>query len=86
MLAVGRISHQLGLLSQNDLSRLKTVIQKAGLPTEIRQVNMGKIISAMKHDKKVARGKLRFVLPQAIGKAIITDEVSPGLVEKILAD
>ena len=85
MLAAGRISNQMGLLSENDLARLKSAIEKAGLPIEIPGLDTKKLIQSMKHDKKVQRGKIRFVLLKSIGAAFITDEVSPALIEQALA-
>ena len=38
----------------------------------------------MKQDKKVLKGKLRFVLPESLGKVFITDEVNLSLVEQAL--
>ncbi|MBA7712929.1 hypothetical protein ES703_121923 [subsurface metagenome] len=38
----------------------------------------------MKHDKKVLKDRVRFVLLKSIGDAFITDEVSPRLVEQVL--
>jgi len=85
MLAAGRISNRMGMLSGNDLARLKSVIEKAGLPAEIPGLDTKKLIQSMKHDKKVQRGKIRFVLLKSIGAAFITDEVSPALIEQALA-
>ncbi len=84
MLAAGRISSQMGMLDQNELIRLKCVIKKAGLPTEIPGLQVKRLLQAMKHDKKVWEGKIRFVLPISIGTASITDEVSPALIEPAL--
>ncbi len=84
MLAAGRISNKLGILDKNELIRLKGVIGRADLPTEIPDLKIEEIIQAMKHDKKILRGKIRFILPKAIGNVFITDEVSPSLVEQVL--
>ncbi|GAH59685.1 unnamed protein product, partial [marine sediment metagenome] len=84
MLAAGRISSQMGMLDQNELTRLKCVIEKAGLPTEIPSLDAKKLIQIMEHDKKVLEGKIRFVLLKSIGAAFITDEVSPSLIEQAL--
>jgi len=85
MLTAGRISNRMGLLSANDLVRLKSLIEKAGLPAEIPGLDTKKLIQSMKHDKKVQRGRIRFVLLKSIGIAFITDEVSPALIEQALA-
>ena len=84
MLAEARISNKLGIFDRNELVRLKNVMERAGLPTEIPDLEIGKIIQAMKHDKKILKGKIRFVLPKSIGSVFITDEVSPSLVEQAL--
>ncbi len=68
------------------LFRLKGVIEKANLPTEIPNFEVEKIIQAMKHDKKILQGKLRFVLAKSIGEAFITDEVSPSIIEQALVE
>jgi len=85
MLVAGRISQRLGIMDKNELSRLKAVIARAGLPTSMPELNTERIIEAMRHDKKIAQGKIRFVLPRKIGEVFITDEVSPRLLEEVLA-
>ena len=84
MLAAGRISNQMGILDQKELDRLKCVIEKVGLPTEMPSLESKRLIQAMEHDKKVLGGKIRFVLPKSIGTVFITDEVSPSLIEQAL--
>ncbi|MDI6815356.1 MAG: 3-dehydroquinate synthase [Dehalococcoidales bacterium] len=84
MLAAGRISNKLNILSRDEQIRLKRLIQRTGLPTQIPNLNVDEIIQVMKHDKKILGGKIRFVLPKSIGKAFITDEVTPSLIEQVL--
>jgi len=86
MLVEAKISNKMGILDRDELVRLKSVIERANLPTEIPKLEVEKIIQAMKHDKKILRGKLRFALPQSIGNVFITDEVSPSLIEQALAE
>ena len=86
MLAAARISNKQGILDKNELSRLKSVIERAGLPTQMPNLELEKIIQAIEHDKKILRGKIRFVLPKSIGSVFITDEVSLSLVEEVLVD
>ncbi len=86
MLTEARISNKLGKLDQKEVSRLKSFIARAGLPTEIPDLEIEKLVRAMKHDKKILQGKLRFALPKSIGAVFITDEVSPSLVEEALAE
>jgi len=84
MVAEAEIARRMGILKSGELARLKCVIESIGLPVEIPQVDTKKLIETMKHDKKIVGGKVRFVLPRAIGEVIITDEVSLSLVEEVL--
>jgi len=86
MLVEARISNKMGILARDELARLKSLIARAGLPTEPPPLELEKIIQAMKHDKKILQGKLRFALLKLIGKVFITDEVSPSLIEEALAE
>ena len=86
MLAEARISNRLGILTEDEVARIKNLIAQAGLPTELPSLELEKLIQAMKHDKKVLQGKLKFALPKSIGEAFITDEVSPSLIEKALVE
>lgn len=86
MLVEAGISNKLGRLDRKEVSRLKSLLTRAGLPTEIPDLEIEKLVSSMKHDKKVLQGKLRFALPESIGAVFITDEVSPSLIEEALAE
>jgi 3-dehydroquinate synthase len=86
MLAAVRISNKMGILDENEVVRLKKVIDRAGLPTKMPNLKAADIIQAMKHDKKVRQDRIRFVLLKSIGDVFITDEVSPSLVEEVLVD
>jgi 3-dehydroquinate synthase len=86
MLAEARISNRLGILTEDEVARIKNLIAQAGLPTELPSLELEKLIQAMKHDKKILQGKLKFALPKSIGEAFITDEVSPSLIEKALVE
>ena len=84
MIAAARISNKMGILDQRESGRLKNLIEKAGLLTDMPGLKMKEITLAMKHDKKVQRDKIRFVLLESIGKAFIIDEVGQDLVEQVV--
>ena len=86
MVAAARISNKMGILDKDELARLNSVIEKAGLPTEMPDLKVKEIMQAMKHDKKVLRDEVRFVLLKSIGSVFLTDEVSSSLVEEVLVD
>ena len=86
MLAAAKIANKMGILDKNELLRLNRLVQRAGLPTKMPGLKVEEIIQAITHDKKVLRGKVRFILPKSLGSVFITDEVSLSLVEQILVD
>ena len=85
MIAAARISNEMGMLSEGELVRLKNVIRTAGLPVEMPGLNLKRMIEAMEQDKKILMGRIRFILPKAIGRVFITDKVEISLVEQVLA-
>ena len=85
MVATARISNRMGLLSYSEVDRLITLVEKAGLPARMPDLDTSAILKAMRHDKKVESGQVRFVLLKEIGDVIVSDEVSPVLVAEVLA-
>ncbi len=85
MVAAGRIAGKLNIFGKDEQIRLERLIQTADLPTEIPDLDVEAITQAMEHDKKVLEGRIRFVLPRSIGEVFITDEVTPSLIEQVLA-
>ncbi len=84
MLAEARISNRMGILDKSEVDRLKIMITKAGLPIELPEYKIEDMMQAIKHDKKVLQGKLRFALLKSIGEVFLTDEVDSSLVEEVL--
>ncbi len=85
MVAAARIAHRMGMLGGDEAKRLKKLIARAGLPAELPDLRPDEIMETMRHDKKVRENRIRFVLLGSIGDAVIADDVSPSLVEQVLA-
>ena len=75
-------SRELGLLSEADRQRILAVIGHAGLPTGGLTLDIDAVVNAMAFDKKVKAGKVRFILPDGIGRATIRDDVPMDLVRR----
>lgn len=87
MVAAARIATKLNLWSSEAESRQNNLIRKAGLPTAIpTSIDAKAIVDALKIDKKVESGIVRFILPTQIGKVIITDRVSSDLVLEVVEE
>jgi 3-dehydroquinate synthase len=85
MAAEAEISRRVGKLNDDAVSRLKNLLVEAGLPVSVLDIDIEAVVSAMRHDKKVTAGHVRFVLLDAIGEAYVTDAVSPSLVREVLS-
>ena len=46
--------------------------------------NADALLALMAQDKKVKRGKLTFILLEAVGRAVIAPNIEPGLVRDFL--
>ncbi|TVQ45107.1 MAG: 3-dehydroquinate synthase [Gloeocapsa sp. DLM2.Bin57] len=85
MIMAGEIATRLNLWTSAENERQNQLIVKAGLPTTVNQsLDINAIITALSSDKKVKDGKIRFILPTAIGKAIMTDNVPTELIKDVL--
>ncbi|MFC1961808.1 3-dehydroquinate synthase [Chloroflexota bacterium] len=85
MVAAARISCRLGMLTENEVSRLQRLIESAGLPATMPELSTAAMIETMQHDKKVKDDKTRFVLLKGIGNAVVTDNVNPALLAEVLS-
>lgn len=87
MVAAGAIAVRLNHWSESANQRQNALIEKAQLPTRLPDgIDIDDILVALKSDKKVQSGKVRFVLPEGIGKAFVTDQVSDELVRAVLSE
>ena len=80
-----RLAIRLGKCGDETLERLKCLLEKIGLPTQLPGgVRARDIIETMRRDKKARAGKLRWVLPNEIGDVQIGCEVADEMVEELL--
>jgi 3-dehydroquinate synthase len=77
MVAAGKIATSLGYWTQDDETRQLRLIEKTGLPTAIPpQLADEDILALLQGDKKVEDGQVRFVMPQGLGAAVVTGDVT----------
>jgi 3-dehydroquinate synthase len=67
-------SARAGLMSEADAARVRALLGRAGLPTEARDVTGDAALEAMRIDKKVQSGRMRFVLMRGIGRSFVTSD------------
>jgi 3-dehydroquinate synthase len=84
--ATARLSAPLTGLPKTDVERIAGLFKRAGLPTAIT-LNIPqrrKLFAAMKLDKKVSGGEIKFVLAKKIGRVEFGHQVPAALIETAL--
>lgn len=84
--AAARLSAKLLGLSARDVERITLSFRRAGLPTHVRlgSAQRRRLFAAMRLDKKVSGGEIRFVLAQRIGKVVWGQRVPEALIAQVL--
>lgn len=79
LVAASMLSQSLGFVSQEQTDRLRKLLDRAKLPSQIPQyIDKSELTRKLYTDKKVKDGKLRFVLQKGIGDVVYTDAVGAG--------
>ncbi|MCK1385900.1 3-dehydroquinate synthase [Bradyrhizobium sp. 21] len=90
-----QFSAKLGMISDTDAARVERHLIEAGLPTRLQDIagfaqeglaDADALMALMAQDKKVKRGKLTFILLEAVGRAVIAKDVEPAPVRDFLKE
>ncbi len=87
MLAAVQIAIKLNACGEEVYTRLRSLIQRAGLPVSIPaklKIRVEDLIATMKRDKKAVGGMNRFVSPQGIGGFCKRDGVKEHIIAEVL--
>lgn len=93
MVLAAEFSAKLGMISEADAARIERHLASVGLPTHLWDIagfaqeglaDADALMALMAQDKKVKRGKLTFILLQAIGRAVVANDIEPALVRDFL--
>jgi 3-dehydroquinate synthase len=85
--AAASISARVFGFSGHDVERIRAVFQKAGLPTHIKlsAAQRHKLFAAMRLDKKVSAGEIKFVLAKRIGEVAWGQQVADSVIHDALS-
>jgi 3-dehydroquinate synthase len=95
MTLAAQFSARLGMIGEQDAARVERHLIEAGLPTRLQDIagfaqeglaDADALMTLMAQDKKVKRGKLTFILLEAVGRAVIARDVEPNPVRDFLKD
>jgi 3-dehydroquinate synthase len=84
--AAAKISHKILGLPERDAARIENVFSRAGLPvqTGMKPSKRQKLLAAMRLDKKVSGGEIKFVLAKKIGKVVWNQRVPENVIHDAL--
>ncbi|UEM12486.1 3-dehydroquinate synthase [Bradyrhizobium barranii subsp. barranii] len=95
MTLAAQFSAKLGMIGEADAARVERHLIEAGLPTRLQDIagfaqeglaDADVLMALMAQDKKVKRGKLTFILLEAVGRAVIAKDVEPAPVRDFLKE
>ena len=84
MIYASRLARRLDLISALDLDRITGLIEGYGLPVSFGGLDNEGIVVQMRKDKKSVGGSIQFILPTAIGKSQIFNDVSESQATMVL--
>ncbi|NIO39459.1 MAG: 3-dehydroquinate synthase [Burkholderiales bacterium] len=86
MVLAAKLSARQGDISDQDVSRLEALLERAGLPITAPSLGAARYLKLMGYDKKVHKGKLRLVLLRSIGAAYLTGDFSLAKLTQLLEE
>jgi len=85
MVLAAKLAIAMNLLEASDLCRIESLIKAFDLPlTAPESMGFDDFVRHMRRDKKNIGGKLRFIVPTAIGQSEIRDDVTEDMLQQIL--
>jgi 3-dehydroquinate synthase len=86
MIAAAKLGSSLGMISARDCDRIVRVTSSLGPLPAWPAASPARLVAAMQADKKTRAGRLRFVLPERIGKVRCGVEVAPPALLHVLQE
>jgi 3-dehydroquinate synthase len=85
------LSYRLGLVSQEEPSRVREHLAAMGMKKDLADIpcelpDADALMDLMGQDKKVVDGQLRFILARRIGEAFVTADVPRDAVRELLSE
>jgi len=84
MLLAADLSSRLGWIAPADVERVRTLLERIGLPTRAPVIGAQRALELMGMDKKVLAGRLRLVLLRRLGEGVVSGDFAPAALEATL--
>jgi len=76
----------LNMMDHDEAERIKSLLQRYGLPVSYIISDIDKFYNAFFLDKKSTDASITFILPKHIGGVGITDDVDPSVIRSVLSE
>ena len=86
MMGAARMAQEMGILSNEVVTRQQRLLERFNLPIAAKGVNVDDVLQAMTLDKKNQNGGNRFVMLEDVGRAVVRSDVPRELVERTVRD
>ena len=85
-IVAARLSNKVLSLPSGDVARIEKLLAQAGLPVKLKlnTAMRKKLFAAMRLDKKVSNGEVKFVLADRIGRVKFGCQVPTAIIERVL--
>ena len=84
MVMAAELSALMGHLKKTEVSRVRDLLRRAGLPLGAPQLAPERLMELMTLDKKAAKGRTRFVVLEAIGRAALRGDIDDAAVRRAI--
>ena len=86
MVMANKLSNELGYLNENEAEEIKNLLKRYNLPTEFKIKDKEEFYNHFFLDKKTMDNKIKFIIPEKIGKYKIIENVDKEKILKVLEE
>jgi len=80
------LSKKLGYLSKKEANEIKTLLEKYNLPTSFKIKDIDEFYNHFFLDKKTLNNKIKFIIPEKIGKYKIVKNIDEKIIKDVLKE
>jgi len=86
MVGAFKMAQHLGMVDAKESDRVIGLLERIGLPTGIKGMDVDKVFAQMYHDKKIKNNKLVFILPKRIGEVLQISIDDTALIKEVMQE
>jgi 3-dehydroquinate synthase len=84
MVMASELSQRIGNIQKSDVARVRDLLRRAGLPVAGPALSPERMLELMAVDKKAAKGRVRFIVLDAVGKAALRGDLADAAIREAI--